>query len=290
ESIAGECKFVWLEMRFLLVLAFATVCFGRYRKNGSSAHMSDRIDAYVLDLLENNGEIEMAVDHEEGTVEIAPQFIVSWQVRRFIRKLQKQMPCGWPQYGIPALAPYKIREGEFSYDLGVLKTIDKVVRFLVEGLDDFKIQKFKLNVITSKVTFDFMFQNINISADKYETDTILDFMRQLGLSVQYEGDGSLEFGLKNLRIAGVLRYKIPILWGSIKITSLKTEFSLDECTSDITGILGDGNLNQMINRQLESAVVLRLNDNSQQISDFIEDNLYPKLIRWLKGNGFLDFD
>ncbi|TMW40978.1 hypothetical protein DOY81_013941 [Sarcophaga bullata] len=247
-------------MRFLLVLAFATVALAGTVRMGRQP-MSDRIDAYVLDLLENNGEIEMAVDHEEGTVEIAPQFIVSWQVRRFIRKLQKQMPCGWPQYGIPALAPYKIREGEFSYDLGVLKTIDKVVRFLVEGLDDFKIQKFKLNVITSKVTFDFMFQNINISADKYETDTILNLMRQLGLSVQYEGDGSLEFGLKNLRIAGVLRYKIPILWGSIKITSLKTEFSLDECTSDITGILGDGNLNQMINRQLESAVVF--NDNSQ---------------------------
>lgn len=136
------------------------------------------------------------------------------------------------------------------------------------------------------MTFDFLFQNINISADKYETDTILDLMRELGLSVQYEGDGSLEFGLKNLRIAGVLRYKIPILWGSIKITSLKTEFSLEECNSDITGILGNGNLNQMINRQLENAVVSGLNDNSQQISDFIEDNLVPKVNKMLKGNDF----
>ena len=168
----------------------------------------------------------------------------------------------------------------------ISRTIDRVVRLLVEGLDNFKIQKFKLNIITSKVTFDFLFKNINISADKYETDTILDLMRQLGLSVQYEGDGSLEFGLKNLRIAGVLRYKIPILWGSIKITSLKTEFSLEECNSDITGILGDGSLNKMINRKLESAVVSGLNDNSQQLSDFIEDNLVPKVNKILKGNDF----
>ena len=50
-------------MRFLLVLAFATVALA------GTVRMSDRIDSYVLDLLENNGEIEMAVDHEQGTVE-----------------------------------------------------------------------------------------------------------------------------------------------------------------------------------------------------------------------------
>ena len=50
-------------MRFLLVLAFATVALA------GTVRMSDRIDNYVLDLLENNGEIEMAVDHEQGTVE-----------------------------------------------------------------------------------------------------------------------------------------------------------------------------------------------------------------------------
>lgn len=156
----------------------------------------------------------------------------------------------------------------------------------MEGLDKFKIQKFKLNIITSKITFDFLFQNINASANKYETDTILDLLKQLGLSVQYEGDGSLEFGLKNLRIAGVLKYKIPILWGSIKITSLKTEFSLEQCTSDITGLLGDGSLNKMMNRQIENLVESGINNNSQEISDFIENNLVPKVNKILKGNDF----
>uniref|UniRef100_A0A1L8EG06 Putative juvenile hormone binding protein in insects n=1 Tax=Haematobia irritans TaxID=7368 RepID=A0A1L8EG06_HAEIR len=271
-------------MRFLLVLAFATVALAGTVRMGQP--MSDKIDTYVLDLIENNGEIDVAVDHEEGTVEIAPQFILSWQVRRFIRKFQKQMPCGFPQYGIPPLAPLKLREGEVSLDLGALRTFDKVYRFLLQGLDKFKINKFKLNIITSKITFDFLFQDINASATKYETDTILDLLQQLCLSVQYEGDGFLEFGLKNLRIAGVLKYKIPILWGSIKITSLKTEISLEQCTSDITGLLGDGSLNKMINRQIENLVVSGINNNSQEISDFIEDNLVPKVNKILKGNDF----
>lgn len=54
-------------MRFLLVLAFATVALAGTVRMGQP--MSDKIDAYVLDLIENNGEIDVAVDHEEGTVE-----------------------------------------------------------------------------------------------------------------------------------------------------------------------------------------------------------------------------
>ncbi|KAI8121097.1 uncharacterized protein LOC111689836 [Lucilia cuprina] len=277
-------------MRFLLVLAFASVALAGTilpSQGRIGSPMSNKIDAYVLDVVENNdGELEVVIDNEDGTMEVAPQFILSWQVRRFIRKMQKQMPCGWPQYGIPPLAPLKVREAEVSLKKGILETIDKVFRFRVDGLDDFKINRFKLNMFTSKVKFDFLFRNVKASAAKYETDTILDAMRQLGLSVEYEGDGSLEFGLKNLRIAGTLKYKIPILWGSIKITSLKTEITLEKCTSDITGFMGDGSINRMINRQIENFVEMGVNGNTQEISDFIENNLVPKVNKMLKGNDF----
>lgn len=164
--------------------------------------------------------------------------------------------------------------------------MDKLFFFRVDGLDQFKIQKFKLNMFTSKVTFDFLFTNIKASATKYETDTILDAMRQLGLSVEYEGDGALGFGLRNLRIAGVLKYKIPILWGSMKITSLKTTITLEKCTSEIEGFMGDGSVNRMINRQIENVVEKGINNNQKEISDLIEETLVPKVNKMLKGNDF----
>lgn len=34
-------------------------------------------------------------------------FALSWKVRHEIRKLQKEMPCGFPEYGIPPLAPLR---------------------------------------------------------------------------------------------------------------------------------------------------------------------------------------
>lgn len=141
------------------------------------------------------------------------------------------MECGWPQYGIPVLAPLRINEFDLDYKKGIFETLNHVFRLKIAGLNDFNIQKFKLNVITSKITFDFLFKNIDTTAQKYDTDTLIDALRQLGLSVEYEGSGELLFDLVNLRIAGTLKYKLPMLWGSAKITSLKTTISLESVTS-----------------------------------------------------------
>jgi len=211
---------------------------------------------------------------------------VSWQARRFIRKVQKQMECGWPQYGIPVLAPLRINEIDLDFEKGIFETVNNLFHLKVAGLDDFQIKKFKLNVITSKVKFDFLFQNIDTTAQKYSTDTVIDALRQLGLSVEYEGSGELLFGLVNLRIAGTLKYKLPMLWGSAKITSLKTTISLESVTSDISGFMGNGKINRAINSQLENIVVKAINDNQGTISDTIEDAIVPPVNKALKGKDF----
>ncbi|CAD6997373.1 uncharacterized protein LOC105665409 [Ceratitis capitata] len=265
-------------MKYFVVLAFLAVAFAATLKKGPETELSSPFNA--------DSEIEVINGDEERIQEIAPSFILSWQLRRFIRKFQKQMPCGFPQYGIPPLAPLKKSEASVHFESGIFETLDLFTRLRVDGLDDFKINKFKLNVIFKKITFDFTFNNIRATAPFYSTDTILDALNQLGLSVQYEGDGSLEFGLKKLRIAGTLKYKIPLLWGSIKILSLKTTISLGECESNITGFLGDGALNSLMNKKLESAVLGGINNNQQLISESIENNLVPYVNSLLKGNDF----
>lgn len=217
---------------------------------------------------------------------VAPHFVVSWQVRRMIRKLQKQMPCGWPELGIPPLAPIRVTDADLNLKRGIFETINHVFRLQIAGLDDFKINKFTLNVITSKVTFDFLFSNVDTTAQKYDTDTLIDALRQLGISVQYEGNGSLLFDLINLRISGTLKYKLPVLWGSAKILSLKTTIALGAVESDISGFMGNGKINEIINRQLENIVVKAINDNQETISDAIEDTIVPRVNKVLKGKDF----
>lgn len=56
-------------MRFLLVLAFASVAFaGTVLPHTGLRPMSQKIDEYVADLVENDGEIEIVVDNEDGTM------------------------------------------------------------------------------------------------------------------------------------------------------------------------------------------------------------------------------
>lgn len=203
-----------------------------------------------------------------------------------IRKLQKQMPCGWPELGIPSLAPIRVTEADLNLKRGIFETINHVFRLQIAGLDDFKINKFQLNVFTSKVTFDFLFSNVDTTAQKYDTDTLIDALRQLGISVEYEGNGSLLFDLINLRISGTLKYKLPVLWGSAKILSLKTTIALGAVESDISGFMGNGKINNIINRQLENIVVKAINDNQETISDAIEDTIVPRVNKVLKGKDF----
>nr|CAL26563.1 CG7953 [Drosophila melanogaster] len=265
-------------MRFLVVLAcLVAVC--------AAGTLPNVVEQRLLELADQNGDIDLVAEPQEG-VEVAPQFIVSWQARRFIRKLQKQMECGWPQYGIPVLAPLRINEFDLDYKKGIFETLNHVFRLKIAGLNDFNIQKFKLNVITSKITFDFLFKNIDTTAQKYDTDTLIDALRQLGLSVEYEGSGELLFDLVNLRIAGTLKYKLPMLWGSAKITSLKTTISLESVTSDITGFMGNGKINRAINSQLENIVVKGINGNQDAISETIENAIVPRVNKMLKGKDF----
>ncbi|XP_050320381.1 uncharacterized protein LOC126753187 [Bactrocera neohumeralis] len=263
-------------MKYFLVLAFAAVAFAATIKS----------PGFGLSPFTEDGEIEVVYENEDGTQEIAPSFILSWQVRRMIRRFQKQMPCGFPKYGIPPLAPLKKSEVDVHFESGIVETFDQLTRFRVDGLDDFNINRFKLNIILSKVTFDITFKNIRASAPHYTTNTILDALRQLGLSVQYEGDGSLDFGLKNLRIAGTLKYKIPILWGSTKITSLRATITLESANSEITGIFGESKWNKLLNDKLASFIESGINDNQQLITDSIENTVVPRVNQMLKGNDF----
>ncbi|ALC39605.1 CG7953 [Drosophila busckii] len=270
-------------MRFLIVLAaVVAVCAAGTLTNLHPKQLQEQLMQYA----DENGDIELFNESDDVPVEAAPQFIVSWQIRRQIRKLQKQMPCGWPNAGIPPLAPLRVNEADLDFKRGIFETLNHVFRLKVAGLDDFKIKKFKLNMITSKITFDFVFKNIDTTAQSYNTDTLIDAMRQLGLSVEYEGSGGLLFDLINLRVAGVLKYKLPVLWGSAKITSLKTTISIGDVKSDVTGFMGNGKINHAINRQLENIVVKSVNDNQQAISNAIEDAIVPRVNKMLKGKDF----
>lgn len=158
------------------------------------------------------------------------------------------------------------------------------MRFKFEGLDDLQIKKLKVSyTFNKKVKYHFIFKKLTATATKLNTDTLVDFMKQLGLSVRYEGTGPLEFSLHNLSIQGEFKYKMPFIFGSIKIYKFQCIVGLGGVTSNIGGILGNGAINEMINDQIETIIPQFINGNQKQISATIEDVFVPRVNAMLKG-------
>lgn len=212
--------------------------------------------------------------------------IAGWQARRELRKIQKQMPCGFPSYGIPPLAPYTNEEIILKLKRSVLDTFDDLIRVRFDGLDKIEIKKFSVGVIFKHVKFHFIFKELRFRS-LYDTNTFVDFMKQLGFDVRYEGEGSIDFSLKHLEIKGSFKYKMPMLWGSMKIYKFNCVVTLRDCDSNIqAGILGTGKLNRKFNDVIEKTVLSAINDNQQQISDKIEEIVVPRVNDVLKGHKF----
>ena len=158
------------------------------------------------------------------------------------------------------------------------------LRFRFDGLDQMEIRKLKVSyTFNKKVKFHFVFKELKAVAAVLNTDTFLDVLEQLGLSVRYEGSGPLEFALENLSIEGQFKYKLPLIFGSIKIYKFQATVTLGSVRSNIGGILGNGKMNSFVNDQIEDLIPAFINGNQAEISARIEENFVPRVNAKLKG-------
>lgn len=159
-----------------------------------------------------------------------------------------------------------------------------MLRFRFDGLDEMEILKLKVSyTFNKKVKFHFNFKELKATASVLNTDAFLDTMKQLGLSVRYEGSGPLEFTLKNLSIQGQFKYKMPWIFGSIKIYKFQAVVTLGGVDSNIGGILGNGKLNELINDQIEYLIPNFINGHQEEISAIIEETIVPRVNAQMKG-------
>lgn len=160
--------------------------------------------------------------------------------------------------------------------------MDDLKHLTINGLNDFKIQKLTINLITKRVKYNFNFKKVHVLSE-YDTNTFADLIRKFGVDVRFEGAGDINFAMKNLAFSGSFKYKLPILFGSIKIYNFYCLVSLGSAEANISGILGSGNMNRMMNHYIEDFVEHGIADNHKLISDTIEENVVPRVNKALKG-------
>lgn len=194
------------------------------------------------------------------------------------------MPCGFPTYGIPPLAPFTKDEKEFKLNESFVDTVTDFFRLRLDGLDKFDIKTLSIGLVFKKVKFHFIFRELRFRS-QIDTNTFIDMMEELGFDLNYEGKGTMDLSLKHLEIKGSFKYSMPIAWGSMKIYKFKTVVTLRDCDSNITtDWMSTKQLNRKFNDVIENKILSSINDNQAEISGNIEEALVPRMNAALKGH------
>ncbi|XP_064542151.1 uncharacterized protein LOC135431131 [Drosophila montana] len=196
---------------------------------------------------------------------------ISSTVVDVIEGVKEQMPCGFPGAGIPPIAPLRIDHKNVDIDTAAVKMKGSVEHFRLNGLNEFDIDEMKVNAITSKVTYKFIFRDVNV-------DTTYDLEMQLkkyGFTIKMIGAGHAKFAIKDMVIWGTLKYSLGMLSGKLSLKSLEVRTHLGEVDSEIEGLLGDGTVNEKLNVYLAEAVEMVINENEDLIAETIEQVALP---------------
>lgn len=167
----------------------------------------------------------------------------------------------------------------------ILSTLLQFLRFRFDGLEGMEIKKMKVSyTFSKKVKFHFNFPELKASAHYLDTNTFVNLLKELGLSVRYESSGPLSFSLQNLSIQGEFKYKMPFIFGSIKIYKFSCTVGLGGVSSNIGGVMGNGRINEFINDMLDKEIPAFINGNQEQISAKIEEIFVPLANAHLTGH------
>lgn len=197
-----------------------------------------------------------------------------------------QMPCGFDSLGIGPLAPARISSKEINIEHQGYGLKGEVHDFVLYGLDKFEILKVKANAIASKLSVSLRFdEELRAEISNYKLKS---YLKKQGLTINLVGDGSVDFILKGLQVDVNIKYSFGIISQKIKIKEFKVLISLDVCKSDITGILGNGFVNNKINEFICEFILIGINDNQNEITNTIEEHVKPIINDYLDQHKFTD--
>lgn len=184
------------------------------------------------------------------------------------------MPCGFPESGVGPLAPAKI-----AYKIVSVPEFGDIVleNATVYDLNEFEIVTVKSNIILSTIKFVLLWPEISATGG-YSLQPLL---KNLDLPIDPNASGNGIFSIQNLNIDVKIKYQLNIFNNIMQLKSLKVTIFLGGCQSDISGLSADETENQALNEEICIKVLSGINDNKQQITTTIEDNLKPMANEYL---------
>ncbi|KAL7740393.1 hypothetical protein ACLKA6_013190 [Drosophila palustris] len=188
-------------------------------------------------------------------------------LRELTEILRLQMRCGYPDRGIPVLAPAQMAFKSIDISTDSFRCQGNFTDLSIVGLDGFEFHTLQWSNIRHTIKFDMTFPRIQLKSSNYK----LNFL-------SLWGDGVFDLELINLRAKGSFIIRPSALTHGTHIKSWKVDWQLGKSSSKITGILGKNALvSKIFNQIIDEFLELLINDNPNEISQFMEQLIVPPM-------------
>lgn len=192
--------------------------------------------------------------------------------------IQKRMPCGFPQLGLPPLAPLIINNQSIDFDYETSYIRGSIDQFRLDGLNDFDFPELHLNLMASELVFRVRFDGLHLRT-KYNVTMKL---QEDELKVRVMGEGPAEVHLEGLEFWGTVKFAVNIFKGKIRVKSVDLQSHIDKVDTNIKGLLGEAN--DILNDLLPKAIqVITNGQENNVISTIVEMAGLPMINQMLEG-------
>jgi len=195
---------------------------------------------------------------------------ISSQIAEAIEESKKQMPCGFPEIGVPPLAPLRFQQKRLRLGGDSLLIDGQFMNFRLDGLDEFDIDEFKVNAVLSTVRFNFMWPLIKVKTDYDATLGLLSMINP-------NRAGGARMTFVNSTIWGLIKYRLSPLSQKISIRSVEIRASVDNIISEIENLSSIKFLNKKMNQAIEEWLMIAVNENTENMAKFTDRVITPIL-------------
>ncbi|XP_077294162.1 uncharacterized protein LOC143916786 [Arctopsyche grandis] len=204
---------------------------------------------------------------------------VSGPMQDVLEKLRNLIHNGNETLGIPVLDPLIIPSIDINLNTSALKVNLEAEGISLTGIGDFDVSNIDITLLPMGLRFEGSFPLTKLVAEKY------DLVGKIAVLPIY-GAGNVLFEVGALKFKGNARIAVGI--SGVSLRDLILELSLGSFKSETTGMLGGGDIDQVINAILADWVPDFFNSNSDSIADLVGDTLLTSINQVLDGMSLAD--
>ncbi|XP_063633553.1 uncharacterized protein LOC134804443 [Cydia splendana] len=180
----------------------------------------------------------------------AIEFLINQLIRQLFNYIRSVINNGSSLFGIPPLDPLFLEEFRLHLPLGLINLDLDLKNALMTGIGGFVVHTSTFTPSQLSFEVDISVPSIVIEAESY------DLVGDLLTAIPLYGKGKARFQIDGFRFSGTLLLKQSEDGQSVILDRVINSFyQIPHFKSELTGVIGGGNIDQVVNAMLEDVII-----------------------------------